>query len=118
MIYGRSRTTRAARRAPALAVLHGMKLHPSIVGRALWREIIVRTSAGWTERTLDRAAQTRERVLLGPWLGEIGYELEYWIPFMRRELRRHRIAAEQATVMTRGGAALWYRDFAAHALDV
>ena len=61
---------------------------------------------------------TGARVLLGPFLGEIGYELEYWIPFMRRELHRHGIPPEQVTVMTRGGAALWYRDFASNALDV
>ena len=57
------------------------------------------------------------RCLLGPFVGEIGYELEYWIPFLRRELRRHGIERDQATVLTRGGAALWYRDFAAHAVD-
>jgi hypothetical protein len=50
-------------------------------------------------------------------VGEIGYELEYWIPFLRRELRRHGIERDQATVLTRGGAALWYRDFAARAVD-
>jgi hypothetical protein len=56
-------------------------------------------------------------VLIGPWVGEIGYELEYWIPFMRRQLRLHGIAPEQTTVLTRGGAGLWYRDFVAHELD-
>ena len=56
-------------------------------------------------------------MLLGPFVGEIGYELEYWIPFLRRELHRHGIEPEQATVLTRGGAAVWYRDFAAHSID-
>ena len=56
--------------------------------------------------------------MLGPFLGEIGYELEYWIPFMRRELRRHEIAPERVTVVARGGAGLWYRDFAANELDI
>jgi hypothetical protein len=86
-------------------------------GPAAWREIVVRTSARRAERALDRAARTGERVLLGPWLGEIGYELEYWIPFMRHELRRHGIGPERVTALTRGGAGLWYRDFAADELD-
>src|SRR3954447_21088873 len=85
---------------------------------AVRREADVRTRARLTERALRRAGRDSAPVLLGPFLGEIGYELEYWIPFARRELRRHGIGPEQVTVMTRGGAALWYRDFAAHELDV
>jgi hypothetical protein len=88
------------------------------VASAVRREVDVRSRALATERSLRRAARTGTPLLLGPFLGEIGYELEYWIPFLRRELRRHGISSEQATVMTRGGAALWYRDFATGALDV
>jgi hypothetical protein len=91
---------------------------PSDLAAALTREIDVRTRARLTERALERAGRRGRPVLLGPFLGEIGYELEYWIPFLRRELARHGIDAEQATVMTRGGAALWYRDFAEGALDI
>lgn len=82
------------------------------------REIVVRSSARQTERALDRAAGTNGRILLGPFLGEIGYELEYWIPFMRRQLHRRGVDPDRVTVMTRGGAALWYRDFATQELDV
>jgi hypothetical protein len=81
------------------------------------REIEVRTAARATERDLQRAGRDGSALLLGPFVGEIGYELEYWIPFLRRELRRHGIERDQATVLTRGGAALWYRDFAARAVD-
>lgn len=88
------------------------------VAGAVRREVDVRTRALLTERGLRRAGRERSPVLLGPFLGEIGYELEYWIPFARRELRRHGIDREHVTVMTRGGAALWYRDFAAHELDI
>ena len=78
----------------------------------------MRSRAVLAGRTLRAAGAHDRAVLLGPFVGEIGYELEYWIPFLRRELRRHGIEREQATVLTRGGAALWYRDFAAHAVDV
>jgi hypothetical protein len=88
------------------------------VASAVRREVDVRSRALATERSLRRAACAGTPLLLGPFLGEIGYELEYWIPFLRRELRRHGVPQEQATVMTRGGAALWYGDFAANALDV
>src|SRR5262245_51420381 len=88
------------------------------VASAVRREVDVRSRAFATERALRRAARSGTQLLLGPFLGEIGYELEYWIPFLRRELRSYRIPPEQATVMTRGGAALWYGDFASNALDV
>jgi hypothetical protein len=91
---------------------------PRELAAVVWREAVVRSSARRTELALRRAARAGGRVLLGPFLGEIGYELEYWIPFMRRELHRHGIDRDQVTVMTRGGAAVWYRDFAAHELDV
>jgi hypothetical protein len=85
---------------------------------AVRRELVVRTSARRTELSLRRAARTGGRILLGPFLGEIGYELEYWIPFVRRALHRLGVDPDRVTVMTRGGAALWYRDFAAHELDI
>jgi hypothetical protein len=85
---------------------------------AVVREVDVRSRARATDRTLSRAARNGEQLLLGPFLGEIGYELEYWIPFLRHRLHRHGIPPEQATVMTRGGAALWYGDFAAGELDI
>jgi hypothetical protein len=88
------------------------------IASALRREAEVRPAARRTERAVAKAGKEGTPVLLGPFLGEIGYELEYWIPFLRRLLREHGIAPEQATVMTRGGAALWYRDFAANELDV
>jgi hypothetical protein len=88
------------------------------VAAAVSREAVVRSSALRADRALQRVGRTGEPVVLGPFLGEIGYELEYWIPFMRRRLHRHRIAPERVTVVTRGGAALWYRDFAEHAVDV
>lgn len=57
-------------------------------------------------------------MLVGPFTGEVGYELLYWLPFVRRFLREHEVAPERVTVMTRGGAGAWYRDVAAHELDV
>jgi hypothetical protein len=88
------------------------------IASAARREAEVRTSARRTESALRRAAREGTPVLLGPFLGEIGYELEYWIPFARRLLHEHGIDPERVTVMTRGGAGLWYRDFASNTLDV
>lgn len=88
------------------------------IASALRREVEVRPAARRAERAVAKAGRDGSPVLLGPFLGEIGYELEYWIPFLRRLLHEHGVAPEQATAMTRGGAALWYRDVAANELDV
>jgi hypothetical protein len=87
---------------------------PRYVASALWREVDVRSRS----RRLERALRSGKPLVLGPYLSEIGHELEYWIPFMRRALHEQGIPPEQATVVTRGGAGLWYRDFAANALDI
>jgi hypothetical protein len=93
-------------------------VHPRTLAAAVIREVVVRASARRTERALSRAAGTGDPILAGPFVGEIGYELEYWIPFLRRELRRHGVPREQVTVVSRGGAGLWYGDVAEHSLDV
>jgi hypothetical protein len=91
---------------------------PRHIAAALRREAEVRPRAFFAQRSLRRAGRTGEQVLLGPFLGEIGYELEYWIPFLRRSLKDAGVPPERATVLTRGGAGVWYRDFAANAVDI
>jgi hypothetical protein len=70
------------------------------------------------ERALARAGRDGERVLVGPFLGEVGYELLYWTPLLRKLLRERGIERERVTVLTRGGAAVWYVDFAADAVEI
>lgn len=80
----------------------------------------VRREAGWrrAEAELARAARRGEPILAGPFLGEVGYELLYWIPLLRRLLREHEIPSERVTVLARGGAGAWYRDLAANEVEV
>lgn len=47
-------------------------------------------------------------ILAGPFRGEVGFEVLYWIPFLRRFLKRYGIAPERLIPVTRGGASLWY----------
>ena len=41
------------------------------------------------EKLEARAASWNEPVIIGPWIGEVGYELLYWIPFLRWILASH-----------------------------
>src|SRR5262247_4413537 len=78
------------------------------------------------------ARQTRERfrgdlaematrgvpIVAGPWLGEVGFELLYWVPFLRWCAERLTIDPERFVVVSRGGTENWYRPFASRYADV
>ena len=85
---------------------------PKRLAVGLERELAVRSRTALAELALRRAAGSGKRILVGPFLGEVGYELLYWVPFARRALHRLGVAPGQVTTLTRGGAGSWYGDFA------
>lgn len=72
------------------------------------------------ERVLRRiryVAQREGPVLVGPWTGEVGFELLYWAPFVRWVVERFRIDPARVTLLSRGGTASWYGLAGARYLD-
>ncbi len=69
-------------------------------------------------RRVRRIIGKHEHVLAGPWAGEIGYELLYWIPFLRWLTREIPELAEQLTVCSRGGVDSWYADITPRYLEL
>ena len=63
------------------------------------------------ERDLRGLVAQRETIVAGPWLGEVGFELLYWVPFLRWFAERFRLPPERLLVVSRGGTASWYRPF-------
>jgi hypothetical protein len=55
--------------------------------------------------------------VVGPWRGEVGFELLYWVPFVRWVSERYRIDPSRLIVVSRGGAAAWYGSVAATSAD-
>jgi hypothetical protein len=47
-------------------------------------------------------------VVAGPWLAEVGYELLYWIPFLRWAIEIEPALAGRLHVVSRGGVSGWY----------
>lgn len=47
-------------------------------------------------------------IVVGPWHSEVGFEILYWIPFLRRIQEANGIARERLHVISRGGVASWY----------
>ena len=57
---------------------------------------------------IERELAGERPVIVGPWIGEVGFETLYWIPFVRWTLDRFRVAPERVIVVSRGGASSWY----------
>jgi hypothetical protein len=95
----------------------------------LQRESVYRACADLTDlvrvhpRMVDpasfglRAGDSRP-VIVGPWLMEVGFELLYWIPYLRAQLTKFNIPKERVIAISRGGAEPWYQDIAGTYLDL
>lgn len=66
---------------------------------------------------LDRLRDSSRRILVGPWAGEVGFELLYWIPFLTWALNGRGIDPDRLLVVSRGGTGLWYRHLTPHYAD-
>lgn len=72
-----------------------------------------RLTLPWSLRaTMHRISRGHTPILVGPWLSEVGFELLYWIPFVRRLFHDYALAPERVIVVSRGGTLPWYCDIA------
>jgi hypothetical protein len=63
------------------------------------------------------AVQGDGDVIVGPWTGEVGFELMYWIPFLTW-LSGQGLSGQRMIVVSRGGAGLWYRHLTPRYVDI
>jgi multidrug efflux pump subunit AcrA (membrane-fusion protein) len=68
-------------------------------------------------RRIDELLRHTRPVIVGPWTGEVGFELIYWIPFVRSVVKTYRIPADRLLVVSRGGTASWYGGIAERYAD-
>jgi hypothetical protein len=59
-------------------------------------------------QALDAIAKGRGPIVAGPWTGEVGFELLYWVPFLEWFRTRWRVAPERFVIVSRGGVESWY----------
>jgi hypothetical protein len=57
---------------------------------------------------LDRMRRSAQPIIIGPWTGEIGFELLYWAPFVRWAVEKFDLPPERLVIVSRGGTASWY----------
>lgn len=91
-----------------------------------WRSRARRLGEQWTtlrgewqvERDLERAIGGTGPIVVGPWLSEVGYEVLYWIPFLRWVTAAYKVAPDRLVVLSRGGTASWYGGIASRYAEV
>lgn len=66
---------------------------------------------------LKLCAESKKPLIFGPWLSEIGYEVLYWIPFIRNYCKNNLIDPKNIYIISRGGVSNWYSDFANNYFD-
>ena len=69
-------------------------------------------------RRIERIASGRAPIVLGPWISEVGYEVLYWVPFLRWFQDRYGIHPDRLMAVSRGGPSWWYAGIAARYVDV
>ena len=80
--------------------------------------LIAERRASSIRRALEKMASAGRPILAGPWLGEVGFELLYWVPFLRWFSEEYRVPRERIIAVSRGGsAAAWYAPFASRSYD-
>ena len=77
-----------------------------------------REATAAVEHEIAALARGREPIIAGPWLAEVGYEVLYWIPFLRWLVDAHAIAPERLVIVSRGGMEALYADLAATYVDL
>jgi hypothetical protein len=93
------------------------RLVPFSVRRAVSAQLAHVDSRHATQ-ALGALAASGRPIVAGPWLGEVGFELLYWAPFLRWCAERFAIDPARLLVLSRGGTAAWYEPFAGHYRDV
>lgn len=92
-----------------------------LVPRAIRRGVgaqVAEIRARRIEQGLSTLAAGGETIVAGPWLGEVGFEALYWVPFLAWFAERFDVDPGRLVVVSRGGTASWYQPFAAGYRDI
>jgi hypothetical protein len=82
-----------------------------------WKEAL-RVDERRIRRRVKRLAEGTSPVLVGPWSGEVGFELLYWIPFVTWALREADVNPDRLIIVSRGGPQSWYAHLGGRYVDV
>ena len=113
----------AARNIGLKVVRRALRVHTPVVRavrrvRRVREQLAHRTDELRVERAIAAAARGSAPIVAGPWLGEVGYEALYWIPFLRWFEDAFRIDPQRVVALSRGGVDQWYSGLAGRYIDL
>jgi hypothetical protein len=70
------------------------------------------------ERAIAEVGAGSGRIVVGPWLAEVGYEVLYWIPFVRWFADAYNVAPARLVALSRGGMDAAYGGIVGSYVDI
>lgn len=70
------------------------------------------------ERELEALVTRGRRLVVGPWLSEVGFEALYWVPFLHWVKTAFQLPPERVVAVSRGGVAQWYEGVAGQYVEI
>jgi hypothetical protein len=67
---------------------------------------------------LPKVLAHRGQIAVGPWMSELGFEILYWIPFLRWLRDHFELDPARLVAVSRGGVGSWYADVCADYVDI
>jgi hypothetical protein len=67
---------------------------------------------------LPKVLAHRGQIAVGPWMSELGFEILYWIPFLRWLRDHFELDPARLVAVSRGGVGSWYADVCADYGDI
>ena len=77
-----------------------------------------RRQADRTLAEIADVARGQRPIVVGPWLAEVGYEVLYWVPFVRWFQDRFAVPRERLIAVSRGGLETVYADLTSTYVDL
>jgi hypothetical protein len=94
-------------------------LRDALRHRSELREQLQWSRAAWAvEREIDEVVNSGRRIVVGPWLSEVGFETLYWLPFLRWVKVAFRLDASRVVAVSRGGVSSWYEGIANRYVEI
>lgn len=98
--------------------LRKFKRSKRICWRTVYRDVEQDAYCRMAKEMAVRIGSNDKPVLVGPYLGDAGVELLYWIPFLRWLLKWGDIERSRVWIMSRDRVGDWYSDAGGHYIEL
>lgn len=99
-------------------ILHALRAATSTIAKAAPGSDAGDAGDARLYEALDAVVKGSGPIVVGPWTGEVGFELLYWVPFVEWVRTRWRVSSDRLVIVSRGGTAPWYGITGARYTDV